>query len=159
MSIDPTVFRKALGGFASGVTVVTARQEDGVPVGVTVSAFCSLSLDPPQVIYCLDNRNTNLDAYLSGGANVHILASDQSELSNRFATPMEDRFAGLEMDEDRNGAPVLPGCLVRIGGTVAKVVDGGDHQIVILRIEDAEVRDDGEPLLYLRGRYGVFAPL
>lgn len=157
MPVDPLSFRKALGNFASGVTVVTTLAPDtGARLGVTVSAFCSLSLDPPLVLFCLGNRTTHLDAFRTCGRfAVNVLASDQADLSNRFAGKAEDKFAGIDTGE--SGVPLLPGCVATLDCTLVDVRDGGDHVILVGQVERSAVDETKQPLLYCRGKYGTLA--
>ncbi|HVI52995.1 MAG TPA: flavin reductase family protein [Candidatus Sulfotelmatobacter sp.] len=154
MSIDDRMFRKALGCFATGITVVTSKAADGAPVGLTVNAFSSLSLDPPQVLVCLDKRTGCLDAFRQSGAfAVHVLRQDQRELSITFASKQADKFAGLSPESRVSGAPVLPGCLALFDCRTEQVIEGGDHLIFIGRVVHLEHSEAGQPLLYYRGSY------
>lgn len=153
MSIDERSFRKALGCFASGVAVMTTADAAGRPVGVTVSAFSSLSLNPPLILFCLDRRTSGIEAFRTGSFAVNILREDQRELSIRFASRRDDKFAGLECRSGATGAPLLPNCLAVLECTTERVADGGDHEIFIGRVEHMEYQTGGQPLLYFRGAY------
>jgi flavin reductase (DIM6/NTAB) family NADH-FMN oxidoreductase RutF len=146
--VNPDDFRAALSRWATGVTIVTAAG----PVGMTVSAFSSLSLDPPLVTVALAKdagaHDTLVDA---AGFGVHILEDDQQELSTRFATPV-DRFADLHWDEGPFGAPLLHGGVARLACARHAAFDGGDHTILVGRVVQVDVRT-GDPLLYYRGGY------
>lgn len=147
-------FRAALARWASGVTIVTAAG----PVGMTVSAFCSLSLDPPLVLVSLAHAATMHDPVLAAeGFAVHILDDDQPALSTRFATPV-DRFDGLAYDTGPFGAPLLRGGVARLVCQKHATADGGDHTILIGRVVQVDVRA-GDPLLYYRGAYRGLAAL
>ena len=160
MSVSANEFRQALSRFSSGVTVVTGRSPDGTPVGVTVSAFSSVSLAPPLILICLDKMTTNLDVFTTGkGFAVNILAAGQEEVSNAFA------FAGpvapFVRFPDVNkgpGAPILAGVLASLQCTREAVYPGGDHEIVIGRVESAAWSVDCTPLLYAAGCYRSLAP-
>lgn len=153
MSFDPARFRSVVGRFASGVTVVTARDAAGVDHGMTVSAFCSLSLEPPLVIICIE-RSAEMHDVLASASEfaVNILASGQESISRRFAEHIEDRFDGIGYGRGVSGAPLLHGTLAHAECALRNRVDGGDHSIFIGEVIDAEARAD-RPLLYYRGGY------
>lgn len=150
--VEPDDFKAALGRWASGITVVTAQGPDG-PVGLTASAFSSLSLHPPLVLVCIGQASYHHDHLVQAdGFGVHILDAAQEEVSNTFAFKREDRFEGLEVQEGPLGAPLLPGCLARLACERHEVVAGGDHSILIGRVLQAEV-SDGTPLAWWQGGY------
>lgn len=154
MSIDARTFRKAMGCFPTGVTVVTTLAGDSSPIGVTVSSFTSLSLDPPLVLFCLDKRTSNLETFrLAGRFVINVLRHDQRELSIRFASRMEDKWKGLTFDSWTTGAPILRNCLANFECTTETVHDGGDHLIFIGKVERLDYSEGGQPLLYYRGAY------
>lgn len=153
MSIDDRSFRKALSCFASGVTVVTANDGEGKPVGLTVSAFSSLSLTPPLVLFCLDKRTTCLDAFRSGPFAINILTENQREVSIQFASRKADKFNGLPWEAGKTGAPILKDCLANLECSLHELVEGGDHFIVIGKIEALTQQTGGQPLVYFRGAY------
>lgn len=155
MSVDSRSFRKALGCFATGVTVVTALDPDTqTPVGVTISAFSSLSLDPPLVLFCLGNRTSSLNVFRrSGHFVVNVLSELQRDLSMRFAGRMEDKWSGVGREAWSSGAPVLAGCLANLECAVERAVDGGDHTIFIGSIIRMRHQEGGSPLVYFRGNY------
>jgi flavin reductase ActVB len=151
--VDSAEFKSALSHWGSGVTVITARDEAGAPVGLTASSFSSLSLDPPLVLFCLGLDSTNVIAFQAAREfAVHILAADQQALSNRFASRGGDKFAGQEHAAGRLGTPVLPGCLAVLECRMHQQVPVGDHIIVVGSVEHVTVRD-GDPLIYFRGGY------
>jgi len=154
MSFDDRTFRKALGCFSTGVTVVTTLTPDGLPVGVTVSSFTSLSLQPPLVMFCLDSKNSFLEAFkASGHFAVNVLRHEQRELSIRFASRLQDRWKGVAFDTATSGAPVLPGCLAHFECSTIDMREGGDHVIFIGRVDRLEHSEAGQPLIYYRGTY------
>jgi flavin reductase (DIM6/NTAB) family NADH-FMN oxidoreductase RutF len=152
--VDRALFFRLMGSFGSGVTVITSRDEDGVPRGFTASAFCSLSLDPTLCLICVDLTTESLPAIRATRAfAVNILAADQEELSRRFASKATDKFAGLEYREgEATGAPIFDGVLAWIECRVTEILPGGDHVVVIGEVQDGDARD-GEPLLYFRSQY------
>jgi flavin reductase (DIM6/NTAB) family NADH-FMN oxidoreductase RutF len=157
MAVSKDEFRRALGSFASGVTVVTALSEDGQRLGLTVSAFSSLSLEPPLILICIDKRASAHD-HLSEGRHfaVNILAEDQEQISARFASRDADRFNGLAIVEGKTGSPLIEGAIAHIECRVTQAYPGGDHTIFIGQVEAVAI-DDENPLLYFRGRYARLA--
>jgi flavin reductase (DIM6/NTAB) family NADH-FMN oxidoreductase RutF len=145
-----------MGSFASGVTIVTTRDPDGAPRGFTASGFTSLSLDPRLLLICVDNRSATLAAIEACGAFVvNILGEAQRELAQRFASRVEDKFAGVAWHPGDTGSPVLEQTLAHAECRVFRLVEGGDHTIVIGEVV-AAAAEDAVPLLYFRGRYGVY---
>ncbi|MCF8480742.1 MAG: flavin reductase family protein [Rhodospirillum sp.] len=155
MPVDDRTFRKALGCFPTGVTVVTTVDDEGTPAGVTVSAFSSLSLDPPKVLFCLGRHTTSLDAFRSGPVSVSVLAEGQQDLSIRFASRGIDKFGGLEMVQSADGVPVPKDSLARMDCEVEQVVESGDHLIIICHVKDLVFQTGGQPLVYFRGTYNI----
>ena len=155
MTVDPRSFRKALGCFATGVTVVTSvNPGDSGPVGVTVSAFSSLSLEPPLVLFCLGNKTSSLGIYKQNGRFViNVLAETQRDLSIRFASRSDDKWAGVVSEPGLGGVPVLSGCIANLECVLVNTIDGGDHVIFIGRVENIHYQEGGAPLLYFRGGY------
>ncbi len=154
-AIDPDTFRATLGRFATGVTVLTAIDADGRDHGMTVSAFCSLSLDPPLVLACIDQR-AGMHTVLAEGAPfaVNVLAAGQEALSRRFAVGEQgDRFAGVGYQRAAGGAALLDGVLAWLDCRVAARHPGGDHAIVVGAVHEAGTRDSARPLLYYRSGY------
>jgi flavin reductase (DIM6/NTAB) family NADH-FMN oxidoreductase RutF len=151
--IDPDTFRSVLGRFASGVTIVTAQDDAGVDHGMTVSAFCSLSLDPPLVLLCVDHAASMYELLLTHPRfGVSILSSNQEAYSRRFADPDSDRFDGIAYSRGESGVVLLEESLAHLECRVTEHYEGGDHTIFIAEVEHAEPRD-GRPLMYYRGGY------
>lgn len=154
-TIDPATFRAVLGRFASGVTVVTVRDADGRDHGMTVSAFCSVSLEPPLVLACIDRTATLLPSLGAGTAYaINVLSESQEALSRRFAAEMDDRFDGVGYTRGPSGSPLLDDTLAYLECRVEARVDAGDHVVVIGRVENTHVNEDAAPLLYYRSGYG-----
>ncbi len=147
MSIDHDSFRHTLSRFASGVTVVSTRRLDGVPIGVTVSAFCSVSLDPPLILVCLDKANQDVEAYTEGNSfAVNVLAADQAVISNAFAFPGPvPPFETLPYTDGMDRIPLLDGAAATLQCTHHATQEGGDHWIVIGHVEAATTSE--KPLL------------
>ncbi|HEY3134820.1 MAG TPA: flavin reductase family protein [Blastocatellia bacterium] len=157
MPIDKDQFRKAMSRFASSVTVVTSGSSDGDPRGITVSAFCSLSLDPPLVLVCIDKR-ASFHQVLSEGGHfaVNILSEEQEIVSRRFASRGVDRFDGIGYKNGVTGAPVLDDVIAHLECVVKQCHSGGDHTIFVGQVEAAETAD-GKPLAYFQGGYSRLA--
>jgi flavin reductase (DIM6/NTAB) family NADH-FMN oxidoreductase RutF/DNA-binding MarR family transcriptional regulator len=152
---DTREFRSALGAFATGVTLVTTRNDSGEPVGLTANSFNSVSLDPPLVLWSLARRSSNLTAFSRAQHwAVHILASDQETLSSRFGSRGTDKFRGLEIDCGVGDVPLLRGCTARFQCRTAFQYDGGDHIIFVGEVLTFD-RSDLPPLLFHGGRYAV----
>ncbi|KYP81764.1 flavin reductase family protein [Ferroacidibacillus organovorans] len=153
MAIDAQTFRASLGRFASGVTVVTTSHGEQ-RAGLTVSAFSSVSLEPPLILVCIDKRSSAIDQIdASQVFAVHILSEAQVDLSNRFASRSEDKFAGLDFEKSAFGNPKLPDALVFLDCRVSQKIDAGDHFIYVGLIEEAEVAEEKQPLVYFSGGY------
>ena len=153
MPVSKDEFRSAMGRFASGVTVVTTKTKDDKPSGITVSAFSSVSLEPPLILVCIDKRASVHDLLEEGHHfAVNVLAEDQEILSRRFASKDPDRFSGTGYTEGGTGAPLLTGALASIECRVVYAYPGGDHTIVVGEVERINV-SDGKPLAYFRGGY------
>lgn len=153
---DPKEFRRALGMFATGVTIVTTTGADGAPIGITANSFNSVSLEPPMVLWSLANNARSLPAFSASEYwNVHILSNEQEGLSNRFARAGEDKFSGLVLDTQRAiGAPLLTGCSARFQCKNTFKYEGGDHTIFVGEV----VQYDSSalpPLLYVTGGYAL----
>ncbi len=153
MPVTSDEFRAALGNFASGVTVVTTVDAVGKLHGITVSAFCSVSLDPPMVLICIEK--TTASHYAFGESEifvVNILSEDQAEISEQFAEPFFDKFEGIGYEIGTLGAPVLTGALVNLECRLRHSLNGGDHSIFVGEAESVRV-GRSEPLLYFRREY------
>jgi flavin reductase (DIM6/NTAB) family NADH-FMN oxidoreductase RutF len=146
--VDAPTFKLALGRFLSGVTVVSA-EHDGIRRGMTVSAFSSVSLTPPLILVCLDRRAATLPLVREAGRfGVSILAAGQERLSNHFAGWGDATVAWTTL----GGSPVLAGSIATLDCAVHRVLDGGDHEIVLGLVEAAET-GDGAPLAWWSGKY------
>ncbi|HET7585135.1 MAG TPA: flavin reductase family protein [Gemmatimonadaceae bacterium] len=152
-AVDSATFRSVLGRFASGVTIVTARDGDGVDHGMTVSAFSSLSLEPPLVLICVE-RDATMHPVLHAVSAfaVNILSSEQEHLSRAFSERESDRFEGVGFTRGLTGAPLLDDALAHLECTLEARHDGGDHTIFVGRVAAARA-GEGRPLLYYRGGY------
>jgi 3-hydroxy-9,10-secoandrosta-1,3,5(10)-triene-9,17-dione monooxygenase reductase component len=157
-TIDSKAFRRALGTFVTGVTVVTTRDRAGQPAGLTANSFNSVSLDPPMVLWSLALDSTSLQAFREAGWwAVHVLAAGQEALSNRFARRENDKFAGLPTTPGPGGIPLLEGAAARFICRAAFEYEGGDHAIFLGAVQDFE-QTGAAPLVYHQGRYGGVFP-
>lgn len=156
-AFDQRDFRDALGRFATGITVITAKGPKGKPEGLTANSFSAVSLEPPLILWCLGKQATSRQAFEAcSHFTVNVLEAGQRALSHRFATPAEDKFAGLDWSPGLGGAPVFPDCLARFECRNTHCHDGGDHLILIGRVERYSHRR-GAPLLFNAGKYGIAA--
>jgi len=153
MSVDPDTFRSVLGRFASGVTIVTSLDGSGRDVGLTVSAFASLSLEPPLVVVCIDHV-ASIHPVLHGARYfaVNVLAEHQEPLARRFSSLDGDRFDGVGYARGLTGVAVLEDVLAVLECRKLHAVEGGDHTIFVGEVETAHAFS-GSPLLYYRGGY------
>lgn len=159
MTIDAAQFRHALGRFASGVTVVTMAHENERS-GLTVSAFCSLSLNPPYILVCIDKSSTTLDFVRKAKSfAVNILSETQSDVSNHFASKLTDKLANIPYTNGPLGNPILEDTCASLECEVAQELDGGDHVILIGKVAYANVDTTKSPLLYYSSSYGRFESL
>jgi len=153
-------FRVALGMFATGVTIVTARDAAGVPVGLTANSFNSVSLDPPLVLWSLSRQAGSMSAFTAGSHYaVHILAADQRALAERFAQRHADRFEGLDITEGAGGAPLLAGAAAVFECFNRSRYDEGDHIIFVGEVERCRHREGASPLIFHGGRFFTELPL
>jgi flavin reductase (DIM6/NTAB) family NADH-FMN oxidoreductase RutF len=153
--LPTAALRQAFGAFATGVTIVTARDAAGTPAGMTVNSFTSVSLDPPLVLWCVQRGVPPAEVFVRAGHYaVHVLAADQRALSDRFADPatLGARFDGLPLDEGVAGLPLITGCPTRMGCAVVQRHDAGDHVILVGRVLTLEHRA-AAPLMFHAGRY------
>ncbi len=155
-SFDQGRFREVLGHFATGITIVTAMEDEG-PVGFTCQSFTSLSLDPALIALAPAKTSTSWPKIAAAGAFcVNILSSDQEALCRTFAASGADKFAGVGWSTAATGAPVLDGALAFIDCHLEQIHDAGDHELVIGRVLDMGV-GEGTPLLYYRSGFGGFS--
>ena len=155
---DRSGFRAALGQFATGVTVVTTRAEDGEWIGLTANSFNSASLDPPMVLWSLKNDSRNFEVFAAASHfAVNVLAADQVEVSQRFSRDVQDRFAGLECGEGIGGLPLIAGCAATFQCRNVHRYSGGDHAIFVGEVLEFEV-SERTALVFHRGDYTVTLP-
>lgn len=157
MAVSQEEFRRTLGHFATGVTVITIVREGELVHGMTANAFCSVSLEPPYVLVCVDHRARSFALLKQrGGFGVNVLREEQEAVARYFADPDQDhetaRRLGVHFHFTERGTPLLADCLAQLECTVAAAHEAGDHTIFIGRVEEASVHE-GRPLLFYGGRY------
>ncbi|WP_370807243.1 flavin reductase family protein [Simplicispira lacusdiani] len=153
-------FRTALGMFATGVTVVTARGAEGRLVGLTANSFNSVSMDPPLVLWSLALASASLPVFAAGGHYaINVLAADQMALAERFAARGVDRWAGVEHRPGISGAPLLAGAAATFECINRSRYEEGDHVIFVGEVERCQHRAGASPLLYHGGRFYTEHPL
>ncbi|HXF23567.1 MAG TPA: flavin reductase family protein [Gemmatimonadaceae bacterium] len=153
MSLDPDAFRAVMGRFASGVTVVTATDHAGSAYGMTVSAFASVSLQPPLVVMCIDHAASLHDTLANAPYfAVNILASTQEPIARRFAETGAQRFEGIGYRNGENDVPILNDVLAFVECKHVSSTEAGDHTVIIGETVAASMRD-ARPLLYYRGGF------
>ena len=151
--VSPELFRRACALFPTGVAVLTTRALDGTPHGLTVNAFCSLSLTPPLVLVAIDRVCNILDTFeKSGHFAINFLSLDQRSLSIRFSEVPEGRFSGVPWSSGTEGAPLIEGTLGSIECRTKDIINAGDHRALIGEVVAATV-GDGDPLVFFRGAY------
>lgn len=152
---DSRELRQALGHFATGVTIITGRNRQGEPVGMTASSFNSVSLEPPLVLWSVGKSAWGYEAFAEADHfAAHVLHAGQQELSNRFGRAGEDKFAGLPMAQGLHQLPVLDDCAACFECSVEQRHDAGDHLILVGRVlRLRQDTDQQQPLLFYRGQY------
>jgi flavin reductase (DIM6/NTAB) family NADH-FMN oxidoreductase RutF len=151
---SPQAFRAALGGFATGVTIVTARTASGELIGLTANSFNSVSMNPPLVLWSLARAAGSLGAFSTGSHYaINILAADQKALAERFATKGAERWAGVNYVLGVSGAPVLQGALATFECFNRSQYEEGDHVIFVGEVERCARAATGAPLLFHGGRF------
>ena len=155
---DPAAFRRALGRFATGVTIVTTVDEAGQRYGVTANSYNSVSLDPPLVLWSLARNSHSLAAFQGSRAfAIHVLGAEQQDLALTFAGRGEqDKFAGLSLRTGHGGVPLFAGCAALFECETQANYDGGDHVIILGRVVNFE-RGEGAPLLFHDGNFARIA--
>ena len=161
MSVSTADFKGALANLAGGVVIVTTRDPEGRAHGMTATAVCSVSLDPPLVMACMSHETATFRAVRASGVfALNILPAASAGLAGRFATSGDDKFTGLETAGGPTGSPILVEALAHCDCAVESAVEAGDHTIFIGRVlEAASPGERYPPLLYFRGEYGSLAPL
>lgn len=151
--------RDCFGRFATGVTVVTCREQSGRPAGITVNSFTSVSLEPRLILWNLSKESRSADSFVNAGEFVvNVLADDQRDLSEHFAQSERPRFEHIDAGDSPSGQPVLPGCIAYFHCQTDAIHEGGDHYIIVGEVSDFEIGRDTAPLLYFASDYRTLAP-
>ena len=157
--VDQRTLRDAFGRFPTGVTVITARAEDGKCEGITANSFSTVSLDPPLVLWNLRrDARSRLGFTSASHFAIHILSRDQHRISKHFATPATDKFEGLSVEYGLGGCPLLPDYLARFECKTKDIIPVGDHFVWIGEVVRA-CYNDAEPLIFSSGRFAALATL
>jgi flavin reductase (DIM6/NTAB) family NADH-FMN oxidoreductase RutF len=157
MTLNPSEFRKAMGCFATGVTIITVDLEGEIH-GMTANAFASVSLDPMLVLVCVDHATrTHAHLHTKKRFGINVLGEGQRGISEYYARPERDHDraeveTGARFDRTKHGTPILHGSLAYLECRLHSAQDAGDHTIFIAEVEDVVVRE-GQPLLFFRGKY------
>lgn len=154
MSFDGRELRNALGRFATGVTIVTATTDDKRAMGMTANSFSSVSLDPPLVLWSLQNTSDVYSVFASPRYfNINVLSTEQQGLSNQYARKEQHELEPADYRSGKYGAPVIRHALVTFECELETTHEGGDHLIIVGRVREMHERPSGEPLLFYCGRY------
>ena len=152
MAVDQSEFRRVMGHFATGVTVVTTLDAQGQPAGLTANAVSSVSLDPPLVLVCVDKKAETASCFTASGVfTINVLSEGQEAMSRRFAKSGAEKFSGIGFRTGSNGAPVLDGSIAHLQCRIRDSFDAGDHTIHVGLAETIGVDGELDPLLYFRG--------
>ena len=153
--MDQREFRNTLGTFATGVTIITAKGDNGEKIGLTANAFSSLSLDPPLILVCIDKKSDSTPAFQKGHPFVvNILSEEQENDCWTFAKKGTDKFANAQYGLSSDGVPILKENLSSIVCNVHEVLEGGDHVIVTGLVKDISRNEEKKPLLFYTGKIG-----
>jgi flavin reductase (DIM6/NTAB) family NADH-FMN oxidoreductase RutF len=153
-STNTTLFKEVMGNYPTGVTVVTTVNEQGVPLGLTVNSFASVSLDPLLILWSIDKRVSSYEEFIKTDKfAVHVLASDQSDICSLFASKGVDRFGNCEWKLSEHSLPIIAGASGVMQCKMYKTIEAGDHTILIGEVIDI-ISEKKEPLLYHRRKFG-----
>lgn len=153
-TFDKKGFRKALGQFPTGVTIVTTLSDTGEPIGMTASSFNSVSMDPPLILWSIDHKAHSLEIFENcKHFAVNILSDQQQDLSNLFASTGADKFEGTEYTQGAGNAPLLPNCIAQLECRMWKTYEGGDHTIIIGEVLEYHHDDTQGALVFHQGNY------
>jgi 3-hydroxy-9,10-secoandrosta-1,3,5(10)-triene-9,17-dione monooxygenase reductase component len=155
--IDSETFRNVMANYPTGVCVVSAIDEAGLPCGLVIGSFTSVSLNPPLVGFFPGKNSGSWPLVQAAGKFcINILGSDQLAMCQQLATSGPDKFAGISHAPSGNGSPLLDNVIAWIDCDVFDVVEAGDHWFVMGRVQRMDVLREGDPLLFYRGQYGGF---
>lgn len=154
---DTPGFRRALGQFPTGVTVITCRGPEGEPWGITANSFSSVSLDPPLILWSVDRNAGSAEAFCAATSfAVCVLDKSQVDIANRFAMRGAEKFDGIELPDGLDSVPLIPGAIATFECLTEALVDGGDHVVIIGRVRGFSVAP-GEPMVFARGEFSALA--
>ena len=154
MSFESRDFRDALGRFATGVCVITFAPEDGKPFGMTINSFASVSLEPPLVLWSLQKNSDVFDEIVNAKRYaVNVLSQEQRPMSDQYAKKSDHDLSPEHFSIGKTGSPLLKGSLVTFECETEAVHDGGDHVIIVGRVLEMDSNPNGEPLLFVSGKY------
>ena len=149
------LFKKIMGNYPTGVTIVTTTDEEGTPVGLTVNSFASVSLDPLMLLWSIDHRVSSLDVFKDGGKfAVHVLAGEQQELCKTFASKVEDRFSTCNWKLSSNKLPIIEEAFGVFECKTFQAIEAGDHTVLIGEVTNIQIDEEKEPMLYHRRVFG-----
>jgi flavin reductase (DIM6/NTAB) family NADH-FMN oxidoreductase RutF len=153
-SAAPAELRKAFSSFATGVTVITGIGNNHQPVGVTISSFNTVSLDPPLVLWSLSERSVLMDAFVLGKKQlIHVLERSQEDIAMRFAKSTGDQFVGIDLVTGASGLATLPDCVAYFECETIAVHPGGDHRIIVARVINMQHHEERNPLIFSRSQF------
>lgn len=153
MAIEKNELRRVIGHFATGVTIITTRDEEGHPFGLTANAVTSVSLVPPLILVCVDKKADTYPYFEKSGVfTVNILREDQETISRKFATSGIEKFEGVGYRKNDLGCAVLDDAIGHLDCRIVQAVESGDHSIYVGEVESADATD-APPLLFFRGGY------
>lgn len=156
MMMDQRAFRDALGSFATGVCIVTAVPAEGAPIGMTINSFSSVSLEPPLVLWSIQNVSECFDVFgTTDRFAINVLSGEQEGVSNRYAKKGDHELAEEHYSAGRTGSPLLEGALTSFECKVWARYPGGDHMIIIGEVVDVHAGQPGRPLLFHQGKYAA----
>jgi 3-hydroxy-9,10-secoandrosta-1,3,5(10)-triene-9,17-dione monooxygenase reductase component len=159
-TFDQKDFRKIMGTFATGITVVTTMHDNSVPIGITVNSFTSVSLDPPLILWCLANDADSYDIFANcPNFAVNVLHQEQEDLSQIFSTKNSSKFENLEWETGEFGAPILKDCLSYFQCETEIAYSGGDHIILLGHVRAIEIHTEKKPLIYHNSNYHALKKL
>ena len=151
---SPPELRKAFSSFATGVTVITGIGNSNQAVGVTISSFNTVSLDPPLVLWSLSERSILVDAFSVGKKQLlHVLERSQEDLAMRFAKSTGDQFTGINFTTEASGLTKLQDCVAYFECETIAVHPGGDHRIIVARIVNLHHHEERDPLVFSRSQF------
>ena len=156
-SVSAADLRQVMSHYLTGVTIVTVMKPDGTPYGLTVNSFNSVSLDPPLILWSLDNKNSQLSLFSNAaGFAVNIMAADQSQICRRFASQEEDRFLGIDWTLGPCEQPLISNALAHIECHPWQIYAGGDHTIFVGEVISAQHFADRPPAAFFKGQLGQY---